>query len=59
MWGYAIFLSKMDRKLLLNNLSIVWNIKILFNNFLSGECIDVVCKVWWKLVKSPGRSLKK
>ena len=30
-----------------------------FNNFLSGESKDAVCKVWYKLVKSPGRSLKK
>ena len=30
-----------------------------FNNFLSGESTDAVCKVWCKWVKLPGRSSKK
>ena len=51
-------LSKMYRKLLFNNFSIVWNIKILLIT-LSGGSTDDVCKVLCKLVKSPGRSSKK
>ena len=49
MWRYATLcvLRKMYRKLLFNNLNIVWNIKS-FNNFLSGESTVAVCKVWCK-----------
>ena len=44
MWTYATLcvLSKMYRKLLFNNLSIVWNIKILLTGFCQ-ESPQVLC----------------
>ena len=59
-WRYPklYVLSKMYRKLLFNNLSIIWNIKILFCCFLSGESKDDVCKVFgeiaWEEFKKVG-----
>ena len=60
-WRYATLcvFSKMDRKLSFNNLTIVWNTKIISITSLSGESTDAVYKILWKSMKSPGRSSKK
>ena len=60
-WRYATLcvFSNMDRKLSFNNLTIVWNTKIISITSLSGESTDAVYKISWKSMKSPGRSSKK